>query len=463
VAAAVSILLAAVVMPLTSYTTVTVAVFGLTVSLVLVFRPKWLWTILLVCLPFSVEVRSALGAGTNLTVPTEALVPLVALTVVVTVLRRGELTWTLSPVHVAAALYLAVQWSSLLHSPLPMVTLKALVRTSSYFLCGYLLTQIAVRRPSDLKPFFILTIGATLVLAAYGFYTQFIEGVSIYQDIAHPFFANHCIYAAWICFPAAFALAACTQPIRYRGWISLFLAVLILAVLLSFVRGAWLGLIALVPYLVHRQRSMLNLRFVLVLGVLILIAVGAVAFLGLGDLFHDRWVNLFDRRYVTNDSRIDRWMAALGMWKSHPFFGVGIGCYPDLYPQFVYYLNAFERNIRMGAHSVYFEILAELGITGLAAYVLIIDCFFRETRRLFDLAGENPNLRAIAIGLEGAMVVYLVHGVVNNLGPSDKIDIAFWATIGLAISLRCHVEKSLLPGEKVEIRPSEFRGLDIKI
>ena len=376
-----------------------------------------------------------------MTAPTEALVLLVGIAVPLSVFRVGKLRWTLSPLHAAVGVYLILQWFSLFHTPLPMVTLKALVRTSSYLLCGYILTQIAVRRLDDLRGFFPLMMVSTSGLVVYGFYTQFIEGVSVYQNIAHPFFQNHCIYAAWLCFPLAFAMAALTQKIPNRGWIAMFLGLVGLAVLLSFVRGSWLGIIGLIGYLGYRHRSILNIRFVLLLSVLVITGVAIVFFLGLGQLFQDRWVNLFDRRYVTNDSRIDRWMAALSMWKSYPLFGAGLGCYPDLYPQFIYYLDAFERNIRMGAHSVFFEILAELGVTGFAAYLWVVGCFFRETRRMARLAGKDPQRLALALGLESMMVVYLIHGVVNNLGPSDKIDVAFWTTCGLAVSLRCWFEK----------------------
>jgi len=441
----VSVVLAAILMPLTSYTMVLAVSLGLLASLILTLQPRWLWTVLLLFLPFSVEVPNLLGAGTNLTVPTEAWVPLVGLSIAVVVLRKGRLQWTQSRLHLAVLVYLILQWSTLLHSPLPVVTAKAAIRTSSYVVCGYILTQIAIRKPSDLFAFFPLAIAANVGLVLYGFYTQFVEGVSIYQNIAHPFFQNHCIYAAWVSFPAAFALAALSQPVARRGWLTLLVAVLGLAILLSFVRGSWLGMLALLGFVVYRQRTVLNFRFVLLLALLAVVGIAIVACLGLGHLFQDRWVNLFDRRYVTNDSRIDRWMAAFSMWRSYPLFGAGLGCYPDLYPLFVYYLDAFERNIRMGAHSVFFEILAELGIVGLAAYLYVIRCFFRETRRFRALAGNDPRLRALCLGLEGMMVAYLAHGIVNNLGPSDKIDVAFWTTCGLAPSLRCYLEKRTKP------------------
>jgi len=407
----------------------------------LVFRPKVLWLVLMTVLPFSVELENRLGAGTNITLPTEALVPVAALALGFAVFRAGKLRWTLSPLHLAGGVFLAVQLLSPAVSPLPFVTLKAFVRTSSYFLCGYVLTQSAVRSLRDARLLFYAAAASTSALTVYGFYTQFVEGVSIYQDIAHPFFLNHCIYAAWLCFPAAVCTAALTQPIRGKTPIAAVLSLLGFGILLTFVRGAWLGMAAMVGYLVYRRRGRLDVRLVLWAIVLAIVGAAVVTALGLGHLFAERFENLFDRRYVTNDSRIDRWMAALSMWAARPILGMGLGCYPDLYPQFIYFVDAFERDIRMGAHSIYLEILAELGIVGFSAYCFVLVSFFRETRRLFRLAGGDPGLRAAALGLEGAMVVYLVHGVFNNLGPSDKIDIAFWTICGLAAALRAAAER----------------------
>jgi O-antigen ligase len=414
---------------------------GVATVVTLIINPRWLWLLLIAGLPFSVEVADLLGTGNNLVIPTEVLAPLTAISIAFWAFRTHRIRWTVSPLHATIAFFVLVQAISLSYSAIPLVTLKALARTLTGLLGGYILTQIAVQSPRDLRTPFRILFVTTLLLVAYGLYTQFVEGISIYQDIAYPFFGNHCIYAAYLCFPAAFVLAVLTQPVSSRTTLTVFLVAVSLAILLSFVRGAWMGMLALVPYLVVRQGSRYGLRLILILLLLGMLCVFGVAALNLQDLLEERWRTLFDIGYVANESRIDRWMAALSMWMTHPILGVGLGCFPDLYFQHVYDLASFEVKLHMGAHNLYLEILAELGAIGLLAYVLVIGAFFIEVQRFTRLAGENPRLRALGLGLESMMVVYLVHAFVNNLGPSDEIDIAFWSTCGLVVTLRCALQR----------------------
>lgn len=425
-------------------------------GLILALHPRWLWFLLIGLLPFSLEVHDILGAGNHLTLPTEALAPLAGVSLALVIVRTGKLRWTLSPLHAAAGLLLLIQYASFLHSEIPFVTLKALARGTAGFFGGYMLTQMAVSSLRDVWRMCLVVAVTTTILVLYGFYTQMKTGFEIYQKIADPFFIDHCVYAGYLCFPAAFALGALTQPLKQKSLLVAFLGLVSIAILATFVRGSWLGMVALVFYLLLRQRTALNFRFAFFLSVLALIGIGAAAYLGLEPLLRERWRTLFDIRFVANESRIDRWMAALSMWLTQPTLGVGLGCYPDLYYKHIYYVHSIEGKLHMGAHNLYLEILAELGVVGLFAYCLLIVSFFIETRRIFYLAAGRPELRALSLGLEGMMVVYLTHALFNNLGPSDKIDIAFWTTCGLASAVRCFLQKQSIEqssGEKACLSP----------
>lgn len=407
----------------------------------LALRPRLLWLSILALVPFSIEIGGVFGHGHNLVFPTELLAPLTVLAVGVAVARAGKVTWTLSPLHGATLVYLMVLAASMFTTALELVTLKAILRTLTGVLGGYILTQLAVHRPSDLRRPAAIVLVSTLVLVIYGFYTQFIEGISIYQDIAHPFFGNHCIYAAFVAFPTAFLLAAMTQPIQGKTVLGFFLAIFALAILFSFVRGAWIGMIGLVFFLLSKQRAQFTLRMFAVLTFLGLLSLVAVLALELWPLLQDRWQTIFDIGYVANSNRIDRWMAALSMWISSPIFGVGYGTYPELYYDHIWNMKSTERELHMGAHNLYLELMAEVGLVGLASYLFLIFAFFVETRRIAARARENPYLKSVSLGLESMMLVYLIHAFVNNLGPSDEIDIAFWTTCGLAVAIRTSLDR----------------------
>lgn len=415
-------------------------IFAGIVALILVTLPQGIWLLLLVLLPFSVEVKNLLGAGHHLVVPTEILTPLAIGAVMVSVVRSGKLKWSTSSLHLAVGFYVGVQCLSLLTTEIPLVTLKALIRNFTAFMGGYVLTQMCVRSVKDLILPLRLMAASFVLITLYGLYTQITEGIAVYQAIAAPFIGDHCIYAAFLSFPAAFLLSAITQPVQHRWWAVGLLGLFAIAILASFVRGAWLGFLVLILYLLVRQRAALSFRFAFILSLTVLIGLSAMLIFGLQALIQERWETLFDIRYVANESRIDRWMAAISMWLSSPFFGVGLGCYPDLHYRHVYYVRSFEAEQHMGAHNLYLEILAELGVFGLLAFLLLIVGFLLETRRIYRLASDWPEMRAFSLGLEGMMLVYLVHALVNNLGPSDKIDICFWTLCGLASSVRCALQ-----------------------
>ncbi len=390
-----------------------------------------LWMLLIALLAFSVEMPVP-AMGAELVIPTEVLIPLLLVAAIIGLLARGEFTWTPSRLNAPVLLFVLCMWVTVAVSREPWVTFKALLRDSSYFLAGYLLIRRHLTSRARLRAFLFTCALATTLLTLYGFYTQFVEGVAIYQDIAQPFFKNHCIYAAFLAVNfamlAAFILAYPRSRLRLLG-----LAVLGswgFAIAMTFVRGAWLSLLALAVFYAYLGRRQINLKLAIMLGMLVVVGVGTVGWLQLAPLFAERMEHLTDLSYVTNYDRIDRWMAAVSIFREHPLLGVGWGRYADEYFQYIYYLDTYSAEIRMGAHNLYLEILAESGLMGAGAFALVILFFALEARKL---RRECPDLflRTVLTGVLGAMLTYLVHAFVNNLGPSDKIGLYFWVLLGL--------------------------------
>ena len=71
--------------------------------------------------------------------------------------------------------------------------------------------------------------------------------------------------------------------------------------------------------------------------------------------------------------RLAHWIAGLRMYLAHPILGVGIGNYPDAYPQ--YFITIF-RDPLGHAHNYYINIAAETGTIGLIVYLLFLLAIF---------------------------------------------------------------------------------------
>lgn len=109
------------------------------------------------------------------------------------------------------------------------------------------------------------------------------------------------------------------------------------------------------------------------------------------------------KQYVAQrniDSRFGLWEVAIMEWQSAPLFGVGPGNYEVRFPEF---RSPLRQRIET-THSAYLNVLAELGILGLALFVAFLGESWRQLRRR-PAAGERDVLRT---ALAAAFVVALV-------------------------------------------------------
>jgi putative inorganic carbon (HCO3(-)) transporter len=407
------------------------------------------WMAMVALVGFSVE--TAIGSGYEMTLPTEALIPALTAAALVHILARGGFKWFHSPLNAAAGAYVLVMVLTLTVSSDRVVSTKAIVRDSGYIIAGFLLARAFLTTRTRLKALLAIGAVAVTVLMGYGFYTQFAAGVAIYQDIAQPFFKNHCIYAAYLAMAFAMLSAFVTGYAKtgWRTWGLALLGLWAFAITMTFVRGAWISLAALGVYYAWLYRRQMDLKLFVFGTVAVFTGVVIAGWLELAPLFAERLGHLTDPGYITNYDRIDRWMAALLMFRDHPWLGAGWGRYADEYYRYIYFTDTYSTQIRMGAHNLYLHLLAESGLAGAAAYTFFLGCFFRQVSRLRKRCGDLF-LRTVLTGVAGAMLTYLVHGMVNNLGPSDKIELSFWLMPGLVVVINRMMHNSAEAGGKTE-------------
>lgn len=240
-------------------------------------------------------------------------------------------------------------------------------------------------------------------------------------------------------------------PIRPTIWALLYsgLAGVISAGLLaSWSRGGWLGAIAGVGLVVVlRSRRMLLASLT---GLLLLLLMGAMgglnpswmpasiservadipAYLGVGiSEIVAQPVN--DENFSVIE-RLAHWLAAQRMWEMAPWLGVGPGNYATVYPDVR--LPLWEDALGH-AHNIYLNVLAETGLIGLAAYLLmwggIVGWLWRQSRRSPSASWE----RALGVGVLGVVAHLSVHHLFDNLYVQGiQLQIALW--LGVAAALR---------------------------
>jgi len=217
-------------------------------------------------------------------------------------------------------------------------------------------------------------------------------------------------------------------------------ALLSLALVLSWSRGAWLAAAVAVGVVVlawgvallagarrDEQLRRAGQRLLLLLLIVAIIG-GALVLAGAADLlpasitarlgsigeqfgvFDVRTVKLTDENYAAVE-RMAHWQAALSMIQARPLLGYGIGNYPAAYPQ--YNLPGWEDPLGH-AHNYYLNIAAETGLVGLAAYLLWLLLAFA-VAWLVAVRATSGLGRAVAIGVLGVLAGQATHNVFDNL------------------------------------------------
>ncbi|HVB21022.1 MAG TPA: O-antigen ligase family protein [Ktedonobacteraceae bacterium] len=201
--------------------------------------------------------------------------------------------------------------------------------------------------------------------------------------------------------------------------------------------------------------------------------------------------------------RLAHWIAGIHMFLDHPWLGVGIGNYPDVYQN--YYITIFVNSLGH-AHNYYINIAAEMGAIGLTIFLLFLFALFLaagsayhaistratearaasqqqplhreippwgmnkllmrlslrpisiapydtpDSTKLHSIAQKLANDRALAIGLLAALLTVCVHNLVDDLyvhSMTNLIALLLIALIrleGVTINERKHRQKQVSAG-----------------
>jgi O-antigen ligase len=223
-----------------------------------------------------------------------------------------------------------------------------------------------------------------------------------------------------------------SRPGRRALAVNMVLTVILLAsasiiasgVLISFSRGAWLGVIvgaAMSLAIVLRTRW---IAVAAAAPLIVLMGFGAAAIGLVPPALVGRVESIvidsrpFDAStiVITNENfaaveRMAHWQAGWDMFLDHPVMGVGPGNFNDRYPD--YFVRSEFRFSQGHAHNYYIHALAETGLVGLAIYLTLVTSALMLAVRVALKATGFP--LALAMGSVGTTTAVMAHNVFENL------------------------------------------------
>ncbi len=128
------------------------------------------------------------------------------------------------------------------------------------------------------------------------------------------------------------------------------------------------------------------------------------------------------------NSRRTLWRGAIAAWRAHPLLGIGPDNFRHLSGQF---LGRDHTDERMHANSLYFEILADLGMAGVLAFLAMVAAFGGAARR----AVAAPVSRILALGVAAGLATYLLHGLLDYFLDFTPTYALFWLLAGMVVAM----------------------------
>jgi O-antigen ligase len=354
------------------------------------------------------------------------------------------------------AIYINLIWILLtsLTSTMPVVSFKFLLARIWFVVSLYLLTTKIFKSGKKMEQYVWLYLVAFIVVIFYSTYRHWGFGLFDKQAahyVVSPFYNDHTSYGAavaiYLPFAAMFAFAKFYSQ-KFRSAALVVFAILIMALVLSYSRAAWVSLVAGV---VVWGIIKLKIRFQPIF-------ISAIVFVAFVFTFQTQIVMYLDRNSeesssnlmehvssisnissdASNLERINRWSSAIRMFKDKPVFGYGPGTYMFQYAP--YQLNRDRTIISTNAgdggnaHSEYLGPLSESGVLGLVTFLIIIITVLYTGIHAYSRL-KDSRLRSIVLAAIVGLVTYYVHGFLNNFLDTDKLSVPFWGLTAMIVAV----------------------------
>jgi len=424
------------------------------IMLMFIFRLDTVAYLAVLVTPLSLNL-SETGLGIGVSLPSEPLMFGLFIIFWLKVWADGGLDTQIlkHPVTIMILIHLAWFLVTTFTSRLPIVSIKSTLARFTYVSVFYFMFLIIFSKFKNISRFLWLYIIPLLIVIAYTIYNQYLAGFT--QDSAHiamtPFYNDHTAYGAAISFfiPVIIAMISDKKtPTKNRIIQYFVLIILLLAIVMSYTRASWVGLIgALGCFMIFLFR----IKSFIVYSAVIIIVLTSIAFSSNINMYLESNTKVSSTDYAshvqsignisTDDSnieRLNRWASALRMFNARPLLGFGPGTYMFQYAPFQKDSEKSRISTNYGtgggSHSEFLGPLSEQGILGPILFLLIGIVAIQRTSNFIKKC-EDKSIRILAKGLLLGFLTYLFQGTLNFFLDTEKISVPFWGFLSALVAL----------------------------
>lgn len=212
------------------------------------------------------------------------------------------------------------------------------------------------------------------------------------------------------------------------------------ALILTFSRGCWIGLMLAAAVFVT-----------LVCGKLwglVLLVLPLVPFV-LPESIINRFLSIGDMKDSSTSYRVYIWFGTFLMLRDFWLSGIGMGseAFTRVYPFYSY-----SSIVAPHAHNMFLQLTVEIGVAGITVFVIILVMLLKSLANTHKIGGRKSPVSVMCVAVGSSLAGFLLQGIFDNCFYNYRVFMIFWLVAGAGVAA--------LSAQKAYVSQKEVNALD---
>ncbi len=203
------------------------------------------------------------------------------------------------------------------------------------------------------------------------------------------------------------------------------------ALILTFSRGCWIGLLVAAAVFVTFAAGKLWGLLLLVLPALPVLIPESII---------NRFMSVGDMKDSSTSYRVFIWLGTINLLKDFWLSGIGMGT--EAFTQ-VYPFYSYSAVVAPHAHNLFLQTWVESGIVGLIVFLGILTVFLKTLATSHKaLGGKGAAAPTMMVALAAGVIGFLVQGMFDNCFYNYRVVMVFWTVLAVGVSFTTLLKES---------------------